>query len=184
MTPQRFRQRPSRVVPSVIVAALVALVGGVTLWAGIVRVSQGAWPPLVTDTLRGVGDWTWGSAEVLVGIVVLGVAGLLLLLCVVVPGHRPGHALAPRVAENARETVTDRGLQRIVAAGANRVDGVESAYASGRGRSLTLSVSTPLREATPVANAVRTAADATVSALPLVQTPTTKVALQTPKAVR
>ena len=183
MTPQRFRQRPSRVIPSTITALVLAAVGGVALWAGITRLAHHAWAPVVSDTARTVSSWRWDSRAVLIGTVVVAVLGLALLLCVLVPGRRPGQALRPRVATNAQETLTDAGLARIVAAHAARVDGVESAHASARGRSIAVRVQTPLRDGAHVKAAVVSATSSTMAALPLAQKVTTKIDVRTPKEV-
>lgn len=184
MTAQRFRQRPSRVVPSVISAALLALIGAGALWASIVRLSQNAWPPIVTDIEGSVASWTWGSTEVLIALVGLAVGGFALLLCVVIPGRRVGHVLRPRVTEVAQETLTDSGLARIVAARTSRVDGVDSTDIRGRGRSLELHITTPLRDGTTVKTAADARARSIVDALPLVRPMKLTTAMRNPKEAR
>ena len=82
----RLRHRPSRAVPALIVGLLLLAAGVALVWLSITRLVNGSWPTV----LQGPRDWlaglawndpaTWqiGTAAV--------VAGVILLLCAIIPG--------------------------------------------------------------------------------------------------
>ncbi len=151
----RLRHRPSRAVPSLIVGILLLAVGVALVWLTITRLVNGTWPTL----LQGPRDWlaalAWNDPAVRqIGIAAI-VAGVILLLCAIVPGgfnaltiddSRSGAgAEAPPVQE--RETVmTRRAVARLAKARCLQIDGVGSAAATATTRRVHLSVKTSLHE--------------------------------------
>ena len=151
----RLRHRPSRAVPSLIAGILLLAAGVALVWLAITRLVNGTWPTL----LQGPRDWlavlAWNDPAVRqIGIAAI-VAGVILLLCAIIPGgfnaltiddSRSGAgAEAPPVQE--RETVmTRRAVARLAKARCLQIDGVGSAAATATTRRVHLSVKTSLHE--------------------------------------
>ena len=82
----RLRHRPSRAVPALIVGFLLLAAGVTLVWLAITRLVDGAWPAL----LQGPRDWlaalTWNDPAIWqIGTAAV-VAGVILLLCALIPG--------------------------------------------------------------------------------------------------
>ncbi|MGO4230939.1 DUF6286 domain-containing protein [Arthrobacter sp. YAF34] len=151
----RLRHRPSRAVPSLIAGTLLLAVGVALVWLAIIRLVNGAWPAL----LHGPRDWlaalTWNDPALRqIGIAAV-MAGVILLLCAIIPGgfsaltiddsdSRAGDE-APPVQE--RETVmTRRAVARLAKARCLQIDGVGAATATATTRRVHLSVKTSLHD--------------------------------------
>ena len=150
-----LRHRPSRAVPSIIAGLLLVATGVALVWLTITRLVNGTWPGL----LQGPRDWlavlVWSDPAVRqIGIAAV-VAGVVLLLCAIIPGDfnaltiddsasGPGGE-APPVKE--RETVMPRrAVAHLAKARCLQVDGVGSAAATASTRSVHLTVETSLHE--------------------------------------
>ena len=150
-----LRHRPSRAVPSIIAGLLLLATGVALVWLAITRLVNGTWPAL----LQGPRDWlavlVWNDPAVRqIGIAAV-VAGVILLLCAIIPGgfnaltiddsaSGPGGE-APPVKE--RETVmTRRAVAHLAKARCLQVDGVGSAAATASTRRVHLTVETSLHE--------------------------------------
>ena len=151
----RLRHRPSRAVPALITGTLLLAAGVALVWLTIVRLVNGTWPAL----LQGPRDWlaalAWNDPDVWqIGIGAI-VAGVILLMCAIIPG--PFNALtiddsvtgagdeAPPVQE--QETVmTRRAVAQLAKARCLQIDGVGSAAATTTTRRVHLSVKTSLHE--------------------------------------
>jgi multisubunit Na+/H+ antiporter MnhC subunit len=151
----RLRHRPSRAVPSIIAGILLLAVGVALVWLTITRLINGAWPTL----LQGPRDWlaalAWNDPVLWqIGITAI-VAGVILLLCAIIPGgfnaltiddSRSG-AGAEATPVRERETVmTRRAVARLAKARCLQIDGVGSAAATATTRRVHLSVETSLHE--------------------------------------
>jgi hypothetical protein len=138
--------RPRRMVPAMIVAAVLVVVSALAA-AGIIAVLAGR----RLDILHAdaIGRWlaglSWSDpvAKVVGAVVVL--VGLLLVVIAIVPGR-------PRVvALNCAEPdvvagITRRGLRCVAAVAASDVDGVDRVRTKARGRRVRVKVTTPLRD--------------------------------------
>ncbi|MDN4645190.1 DUF6286 domain-containing protein [Arthrobacter sp. PsM3] len=151
----RLRHRPSRAVPSIIAGILLLAAGVGLVWLTITRLVNGTWPTL----LQGPRDWlaalAWNDPVLRqIGVAAV-VAGVVLLLCAIIPGgfnaltiddsRSVEEAEAPPVQE--RETVmTRRAVARLAKARCLQIDGVGSAAATATTRRVHLSVETSLHE--------------------------------------
>lgn len=150
-----LRHRPSRAIPSLIAGILLLAAGVALVWLTIARLVNGTWPGL----LQGPRDWlavlAWNDPAVQqIGIAAV-VAGVILLLCAIIPGGFNAIAIddsrsgaggeAPPVRE--RETVmTRRAVARLAKTRCLQIDGVAAAAATATTRRVHLSVDTFLHE--------------------------------------
>ena len=132
-----------------VLAALLALalfLGGLLAIVEIVLTALGRRAWLVPH--RQWSSWLAGQAfesgivrAVLIGLVVLG----LLLLVVGLRRGKPGAIPLPERTEGVRVTASRRGIERSLVTAARRADGVRSARAKARRRSVRVTVSTRVR---------------------------------------
>jgi hypothetical protein len=148
-----LRHRPSRAIPALIVGLLLLAAGVVLVWLAVTRLVDGTWPAL----LQGPRDWlaalTWnGSATWQIGTAAV-VAGLILLLCALIPGGYNAIAIddsgvgeeAPPAQE--QETVmTRRAVAHLAKARCEQIDGVRTASATATTRRVHVNVTTFLHE--------------------------------------
>ena len=173
-----LRRRPARVVPSVLVGLLALGAAGYLAWAAVLRFGRGSWPEPVASAVPAVLETPVTDPGVLAAGIVLGVLGLVLLLCALVPGrHRSARLRVPgHLYGGSEETVlTHRGLGRLLEARTGRVDGVGRVRATVRDRRVRLHVDTPLRSTAGLHDRVRTVAEDAFVRLPLTTTPTVSV---------
>ena len=154
-----LRRRPSRAVPAMIVGVLLLAAAVALFWLSSARIRDGTW----SSVLQGFRDWltalTWNSSGVwAVGAAAI-VAGLIMVLCAIVPGRF--NALTMRnagsadAAGNDRETVmTCRAVAHLARAHCARLDGVSSASATATDKRVHLRVRTPLRDPGDLRNRV------------------------------
>ena len=170
----QLRHRPSRAVPALIAGILLLAAGVALVWLAITCLVNGTWPTL----LQGPRDWlaalAWNDPAVWqIGIAAI-VAGVVLLLCAIIPGGFNALTIedsgggagdeAPPVQE--QETVmTRRAVAHLAKARCLQIDGVGSAAASATTRRVHLSVKTSLHEPgdlhTRITDAVRARLDET-----------------------
>lgn len=148
--PVSLRPRPSRVVPALICGLVLLAAGVLLVWAGVVRLAQGQWPPFVTA----VSDWleslSWNSPGSWTAGIVLTALGAVLLLTVVIPGrfHSLPLHLEPsgEVTGESQAVMSRRAAARLAAATCEHIDGVSSASATASDREVRVQVSTALRD--------------------------------------
>lgn len=161
--PVSMRRRPSRSVPATIAAVLMLALGVALAWAAVVRLADGTWPVFVTEPLRWLQETTWDSSRGWTAAVVLGVLGLILLLCGIIPGEfralplratrvdMPGLPGAgdtggvPSVRGGETVVMSRRAVARLAASTCDHIDGVASASATASSRRVHLDVTTALR---------------------------------------
>lgn len=166
MTKTSLRPRPARVLPATIAAVLLIAAGvGLTALA-ILRLQEGQWPGAATF-IADVGSRQWGARSVAAGGGIIAIAGLVLLLCGLLPG-RPSQRSSPTMGSaesvgSSEAVVTRRGTERLVENRVNALDGVGTCKARMKGKSLSVTVRTPLREHGQLSEAVRTAAQENLS---------------------
>ena len=139
MSAPRIRRRSDRRTAALVVATLLLILGGLGLWWSISAVTyQQALPGL--DTLV---ELTWG-APVLVALAVLfGLLGLIMIVLALKPGRATVVEMTvPEAPAHQRTVMTTRGLDRIVSAEAERMDGTVSTRATSKPRRVRLSVGT------------------------------------------
>ncbi|MGP5317962.1 DUF6286 domain-containing protein [Arthrobacter rhombi] len=156
-----LRPRPARVLPATIAAVLLIAVGVLLTGLAIMRLQDGQWPSAATF-MADVGSRTWGSRSVAAGGGLIAIAGLVLLLCGILPGRpSPRSSPSPQRSDSvgsSEAVVTRRGTERLVENRVNAMDGVGTCKARMKGTSLSLTVRTPLREHGQLSEAVKTAA--------------------------
>ena len=151
----RLRHRPSRAIPALIAGILLLAAGAALVWLSVTRLVNGSWPPV----LQGPSDWlaalAWNDPAVRqIGIAAVA-AGVILLLCAIIPGGFSALTLddsgtgagveAPPVQE--QETVmTRRAVAHLAKARCLQIDGVGSASATATTRRVHVTVTTSLHE--------------------------------------
>lgn len=156
-----LRPRPARVLPATITAVVLIAVGAALTALAVLRLQDGQWPAAATF-MTDIGSRHWGARSVAAGAGIIAIAGLVLLLCGILPG-KPSQRSSPTVGESesvgsSEVVVTRRGTERLVENRVHAVDGVGACTARLRGKTLSLTVKTPLREHQQLGEAVRTAA--------------------------
>lgn len=160
MTKSSLRPLPARVLPASITAVVLIAVGAALTTLAILRLQDGQWPGAATF-LADIGSRQWGARSVAAGGGVIAIAGLVLLLCGLLPG-RPSQRSSPTMGStesvgSSEAVVTRRGTERLVENRVHALDGVGSCKAHLRGKSLSMTVRTPLRDHQQLSEAVRTA---------------------------
>lgn len=147
-----LRHRPNRTIPAFLVGLLMLATGVALVWLTILRLANGYWPPGLREALNGLAvpswndPWTWGIGAVLV------VAGVVLVLCAVLPGgfgalkiKSAGGSIADDLPPGAREIVmTRRAVAHLAKAQCLDLDGVVSASATATAKHVQLHIRTPL----------------------------------------
>ena len=150
----RLRHRPSRAAPALIVGIMLLAAGVALVWLSITRLINGSWPAL----LQGLRDWlaalAWNDPAVWELGTAAVVAGVILLLCAIIPGGFSALTIddsggagvgAPPVRE--QETVmTRRGVAHLAKARCLQIDGVGSASVTATTRRVHVRVTTSLHE--------------------------------------
>lgn len=150
----RLRHRPSRAVPALIVGFLLLAAGVALVWLSITRLVNGTWPTL----LQGPRDWllalAWNDPVVWqIGIAAV-VAGVILLLCAIIPGgfsaltiDGSGAPAGDQASVQQQETVmTRRAVAHLAKARCVQIDGVGSASATATTRRVHVNATTFLHE--------------------------------------
>jgi hypothetical protein len=150
----RLRHRPSRAVPALIVGFLLLAAGVALVWLSITRLVNGTWPTL----LQGPRDWllalAWNDPAVWqIGIAAV-VAGVILLLCAIIPGgfsaltiDGSGADAGDQASVQQQETVmTRRAVAHLAKARCVQIDGVGSASATATTRRVHVNATTFLHE--------------------------------------
>lgn len=151
----RLRHRPSRAIPALIAGIVLLAAGAALVWLSVTRLVTGSWPTV----LQGPSDWlaalAWNDPAVgQIGIAAV-IAGVILLLCAIIPGGFSALTIddsgtgagveAPPVQE--QETVmTRRAVAHLAKARCVQIDGVGSASATATTRRVHVNVTTSLHE--------------------------------------
>ncbi|ROR73494.1 DUF6286 domain-containing protein [Bogoriella caseilytica] len=145
-----LRRRSRRWVPATIFAFIMLALGSWLTAGAIMRWIDGQWPVFTRPVIDAASAATWEGDLTRAVVIGIGVVGVIVLVIAILPGaprlsslRRPG-----AVAADARLVVSRRGLARLAAAAAHRVDGVQQVAASVSGRSVSIRVVTPTRQDT------------------------------------
>ena len=169
-TPGRLRRRPARVLPALVLAALLILGGTLGVWALGSLLLDGAWPAPLADTIGAVGSQRLDTTPVHVAAALLALLGLVLLLSAVLPGD-PGH-LTMRTEEASGETaIARRDAARVVRLRVEQVDAVRRARVSMRRHTLHVVVQSPVEDTETVLRRSRAAVDEALGTLRLASDP-------------
>lgn len=150
-----LRHRPSRTVPALIAGVLLLAAGVALVWLAISRLVNGSWPRL----LQGPRDWlaalAWSDPAVSqIGIAAI-VAGVVLLLCAIIPGEfsaltvddsGTGAGNVPPPVQEQETVMTRRAVAHLAKARCMEIDGVGSASATATTRRVHVNVTTSLHE--------------------------------------
>ncbi len=141
-----LRRRPSRVVPAMIVAAVITAIGVLAVISVFVRLITGNWPGLVTTSATGLASVTWSSVVMIIATIVIALIGLILFIAAVKPGHSTTAQLTGPNQSAIADTdyvISRRGIARLAGAEADAVDGVDRVSTSATGRQVHLSIVSP-----------------------------------------
>lgn len=157
--------RPKRNTPAIIAAAAL-LVAGVLVAAEVISALLGR--PMRVLPYESVSKWAartpWQDPWALLASSVVTALGLLLLFIALVPG-RP-RLMALRTGDpDLIAGISRRTLTGILARAASRVDGVSTARARLRGRRVTITVTTAVRDLSGLGERVYDAVNAELGAL-------------------
>lgn len=138
----RLRRRPRRTLPAALVAALLVVLGTLTVLAAVLRLIDGAWPGPAERTLSAVRSLTWGSGLVLTVAVIAVLLGGWLVVLACSPG-RFRHYRLRTAGANTEAVLPHTSLARLAVAHARSVDGVQRVVAIAAGRTVRVRVDTP-----------------------------------------
>ena len=161
---QTLIRRPSRILPSVILALLLITTGSLGVWLLGHRIMSGTWPDRAATTLDAVGSATLGSAAVLITAGIVAVCGLVMIFMALWPGV-PEHVEILPDAVPGQTAVTRRDLSGLVRTQVEQVDGVHSATVRVRRSRVDVVVLSVLDDLAPVREAARKKADEALHAL-------------------
>ena len=160
---QKLIRRPSRSVPSVILALLLLTAGGLGAWLLGHRIVNGTWPDRAASTLDAVESTTLGSAAVLITAGIAAVCGLVMILMALWPGVPERVEILPD-AVPGQTAVTRRDLASLVRIQIEQVDGVHSVAVTARRSQVDIVALSVLDDLTPVREAARKKADEALQA--------------------
>ena len=155
---QKLIRRPSRSIPSIILALLLLTAGGLGAWLLGHRIVSGTWPDRAVTTLDAI-----GSAAVLITAGIAAVCGLVMILMALWPGVPERVEILPD-AVPGQTAVTRRDLAGLVRTQVEQVDGVHSVAVTARRSRVDVVVLSVLDDLTPVRETARKKADEALQA--------------------
>lgn len=166
-----LRRRPSRALPSIIVAVLLLALGIALTWAAVSRLSSGSWPKPIVQAGDAVADLAWAATILLVVAGVIALLGMILLLAAVSPGKpsamRIGAESIERGHDSTEIVMSRRSVARLARARAGEVDGVDSVSSTVGPRTVSLSVKTTSEKRAEIQASVTSAVQEALSAVGL-----------------
>ena len=161
---QKLIRRPSRSIPSIILALLLLTAGGLGAWLLGHRIVSGTWPDRAVTTLDAIGSATLGSVAVLIIAGIVAVCGLVMILMALWPGIPERVEILPDTVPG-QTAVTRRDLAGLVRTQVEQVDGVHSVAVTARRSRVDVVVLSVLDDLAPVREAARKKADEALDAL-------------------
>ena len=140
-------RRPSRSIPSILLALVLLALGGLVVWLAVHRMVNGAWPESMVGTVTAI-----------IFAIILAVCGLAMIIGAVLPGvpdrveifpdDIPGQTVAKR-----------RDLANLIQTQVEQIDGVHSAIVTANGSRVDVVVHSVLDDLGPVREAARKKTD-------------------------
>ena len=161
---QKLIRRPSRSVPSVILALLLLTAGGLGAWLLGHRIVNGTWPDRAASTLDAIESTTLGSAAVLITAGIAAVCGLTMVLTALWPGLPERIEILPD-AIPGQTAVRRRDLAALVRTQVEQIGGVHSAAVTTRRSRVDVVVLSVLDDLGPVLEAARKKTDEALQTL-------------------
>ena len=150
-----LRHRPSRAVPALIAGTLLLAAGVALVWLSITRLVSGSWPTVLQGPLDWLAALAWNDPAVWqIGAAAV-VAGVILLLCAIIPGQysaltiddsATGVGTEPPPVQEQETVMTRRAVAHLAKARCVQIDGVGSASATATTRRVHVNVTTFLHE--------------------------------------
>ena len=150
----RLRHRPSRAVPALIAGTLLLAAGVALVWLSVTRLVNGSWPTVLQEPIDWLAALAWNDPAVWqIGIVAV-VAGVILLLCAIIPGGFSALAIddsgtgagAAAPVQEQETVMTRRAIAHLAKSRCLQIDGVGSASATATTRRVHVNVTTSLHE--------------------------------------
>lgn len=176
-------RRSRRTVPATLVG-LVLLAVSACVAISCVQFLAGRPPLIPFATLAELGrDATWNNPAVLAGGAALGVVGLMLLACAVLPGIPLVLPLAHH-HEHTDAGIARSSLVRDLTTHAERADGITRARVKVGARVVKVIARTPLRDHSGLAERVRDVLTARLDNIDLAQRPRLRITLAQDRSAR
>jgi Family of unknown function (DUF6286) len=170
--------RPRRSIPGVLVAAVLAAAGILgAIQAASAALGRPVWKVPHRDFAGPLQDTHWNDTGTLAVAAAVAFIGLVLVLAGLIPGRPRAIPLASG-DESVVIGAPRRSLRRSLARLAADIDGVDSARAKARRRSIVVRASTRLRDTAGLREAVHTAVQDRLAALDPLRPPRVKVRLR------
>jgi Family of unknown function (DUF6286) len=170
--------RPRRSIPAVLVAAVLAAAGILgAIQAASAALGRPVWKVPHRDFAGPLQDTHWNDTATLAVAAAVAFIGLVLVLAGLIPGRPRAIPLASG-DESVVIGAPRRSLRRSLARLAADIDGVDSARAKARRRSIVVRASTRLRDTAGLREAVHTAVQDRLAALDPLLPPRVKVRLR------
>ena len=157
-------RRPSRSIPSVVLALLLLTAGGLGAWLTGHRIVTGTWPDRTVTTLNTIGSTALGSAAVITAAGIAAVCGLAMILAALWPGLPERVTLLPDTVPG-QTAVRRRDLATLVRNQVEQIGGVHSATVTTRRSRVDVVVHTVLDDLDPVQEAARKKTDEALETL-------------------
>ncbi|EHM92557.1 hypothetical protein HMPREF0975_02247 [Actinomyces sp. oral taxon 849 str. F0330] len=157
-------RRPSRSVPSVVLALLLLTAGGLGAWLTGHRIVTGTWPDRTITTLDAVGSTALGSAAVLTAAGIAAVCGLAMILAALWPGLPERVEILPDTVPG-QTAVRRRDLANLVKTQVEQIGGVHSVAVTTRRSRVDVVVLSVLDDLDPVREAACRKADEALQTL-------------------
>ena len=157
-------RRPSRSLPSAVLALLLLAVGGLGAWLTGHRIVTGTWPDRTVTTLDAIGSTTLGSVAVLAAAGIAAACALAMILAALWPGLPERVTLLPDTVPG-QTAVRRRDLASLVRTRVEQIGGVHSATVTTRRSRVDVVVLSVLDDLEPVQEAARKTTDEALETL-------------------
>lgn len=150
--PQLIR-RPSRSVPSILLAVVLLAVGSLGVWMLGHRLFVGTWPESTVSTLTAIGSTNLGSAVAIIVAGVIAVFGVIMIIAALVPGLPDCVEVFPDTIPG-QTVVRRRDLAKLFESQIEQIDGVHSVIVTTHRSRVDVVVRSLLDDLNPVHAAV------------------------------
>ena len=161
---QKLIRRPSRSIPSIILALLLLTAGGLGAWLTGHRIVTGTWPDRTVTTLDAIGSASLGSVAVLAAAGIAAACALAMILAALWPGLPERVTLLPDTVPG-QTAVRRRDLATLMRNQVEQIGGVHSATVTTRRSRVDVVVLSVLDDLEPVQEAARKKTDEALETL-------------------